>query len=186
VLAGSHTSVRVELILAWYGRKQGNGGTPLGSSRQGLLGAARVRTRRLLSFLPAPSLIHVRGISASEPQGDIRGRPFLPCRGNSAKSDVACWRLEHDPEKWVPVFRKDHAQSKRWSGMTIRRNVISRWMSVRISALRQKIGHPEGRPGSKPDSVLDAALLVSGEMPKLQICFRGGLPVRARWRIGKL
>jgi hypothetical protein len=20
---------------------------------------------------------------------------------------------EHDPEKWVPVFRKDHAQSKR-------------------------------------------------------------------------
>jgi len=20
--------------------------------------------------------------------------------------------LEHDPEKWVPVFRKDHAQSK--------------------------------------------------------------------------
>ena len=22
-------------------------------------------------------------------------------------------RLEHDPEKWVPVFRKDHAQTKR-------------------------------------------------------------------------
>jgi hypothetical protein len=21
-------------------------------------------------------------------------------------------RLEHDPEKWVPVFRKDHAQTK--------------------------------------------------------------------------
>jgi hypothetical protein len=21
--------------------------------------------------------------------------------------------LEHDPEKWVPVFRKDHAQTKR-------------------------------------------------------------------------
>jgi hypothetical protein len=21
--------------------------------------------------------------------------------------------LEHDPEKWKPVFRKDHAQSKR-------------------------------------------------------------------------
>jgi hypothetical protein len=21
-------------------------------------------------------------------------------------------RLEHDPEKWEPVFRKDHAQSK--------------------------------------------------------------------------
>jgi hypothetical protein len=32
--------------------------------------------------------------------------------------------LEHDPEKWKPVFRKDHAQTKRWIGMTIRRKVI--------------------------------------------------------------
>jgi hypothetical protein len=29
--------------------------------------------------------------------------------------------LEHDPEKWKPVFRNDHAQTKRQSGMTIRR-----------------------------------------------------------------
>jgi hypothetical protein len=34
--------------------------------------------------------------------------------------------LQHDPEKWVPVFRKDHAQTKRWSGMTIRGKVIPR------------------------------------------------------------
>ena len=27
--------------------------------------------------------------------------------------------LEHDPEKWNPVFRKDHAQTKSWSGMPI-------------------------------------------------------------------
>jgi len=33
--------------------------------------------------------------------------------------------LEHDPEKWLPVFRKDHAQTKRWSGMTFRRKVIA-------------------------------------------------------------
>jgi len=26
-------------------------------------------------------------------------------------------RLQHDPEKWVPVFRKDHGQSKTWSAM---------------------------------------------------------------------
>jgi hypothetical protein len=38
----------------------------------------------------------------------------------------------------------------------------------------------------QPDSALVAALLVSGEMPKLQICVRGGPPVRAPWRIGKL
>jgi hypothetical protein len=24
-------------------------------------------------------------------------------------------RLEHDPEKWEPVFGKDHAQTKSWS-----------------------------------------------------------------------
>ena len=28
------------------------------------------------------------------------------------------------PEKWVPVFGKDHARPISWSGMTIRRNVI--------------------------------------------------------------
>jgi hypothetical protein len=22
------------------------------------------------------------------------------------------WRLEHDPEKWIPVFGKDHASTK--------------------------------------------------------------------------
>jgi hypothetical protein len=26
---------------------------------------------------------------------------------------AARFRLEHDPEKWLPVFRKDHAQTKR-------------------------------------------------------------------------
>jgi hypothetical protein len=33
-------------------------------------------------------------------------------------------RLAHDPEKRVPVFRKDLARTKRWSGMTIRRKII--------------------------------------------------------------
>jgi hypothetical protein len=32
--------------------------------------------------------------------------------------------LAHDPEKWIPVFGKDHAQTKNWSGTTIRRKVI--------------------------------------------------------------
>jgi hypothetical protein len=43
-------------------------------------------------------------------------------------------RLEHDPEKWTPVFprdkrgtrlRGDHAQTKKIEVMTIRRKVIS-------------------------------------------------------------
>jgi hypothetical protein len=33
-------------------------------------------------------------------------------------------KLEHDPEKWIPVFGKDHAPVIRQSGMTIRRKVI--------------------------------------------------------------
>jgi len=37
------------------------------------------------------------------------------CREISATADDA-WRqmgfLEHDPEKWTPVFRKDHAQTE--------------------------------------------------------------------------
>jgi hypothetical protein len=33
--------------------------------------------------------------------------------GHSAKAIVRPL-LEHDPEKWRPVFRKDRAQSKSW------------------------------------------------------------------------
>ena len=33
--------------------------------------------------------------------------------------------LEHDPEKWAPVFGKDHAPPISQSGMTIRRKVIT-------------------------------------------------------------
>jgi hypothetical protein len=33
-------------------------------------------------------------------------------------------RLEHDPEKWTPVFGKDHAQTKRQSAMRFRRKGI--------------------------------------------------------------
>jgi hypothetical protein len=32
--------------------------------------------------------------------------------------------LEHDPEKWKPVFRKDHAQTKRLDHDAILRNRI--------------------------------------------------------------
>jgi hypothetical protein len=32
--------------------------------------------------------------------------------------------LEHDPEKWTPVFGKDHAPTISWSGMAIRRKAI--------------------------------------------------------------
>jgi len=43
-------------------------------------------------------------------------------RIDSVRDDPA---LEHDPEKWIPVFGKDHAPPKGQSGMTIRRKVIA-------------------------------------------------------------
>jgi hypothetical protein len=33
--------------------------------------------------------------------------------------------LEHDPEKWIPVFGKDHAQTTSQSEMAIQPNPIS-------------------------------------------------------------
>jgi hypothetical protein len=33
--------------------------------------------------------------------------------------------LEHDPEKWIPVFRKDHAPPKIKSAMTIQPKAIA-------------------------------------------------------------
>jgi hypothetical protein len=37
------------------------------------------------------------------------------------------WILKHDPEKWEPVFGKDHAQTTNWGGMTIHGKVIPLW-----------------------------------------------------------
>src|SRR4051794_39449931 len=52
----------------------------------------------------------------------MRNRTAAPGVFSGAnRSPVA---LEHDPEKWIPVFGKDHAQRRSWSGMTIRRKVI--------------------------------------------------------------
>jgi len=46
-----------------------------------------------------------------------------PC-GLARSRRLTSARLEHDPEKWTPVFEKDHAPTISWSGMTIRRIVI--------------------------------------------------------------
>jgi len=32
---------------------------------------------------------------------------------------------EHDPEKWIPAFRKDHAQTRSWSAMTLHPEIIA-------------------------------------------------------------
>jgi hypothetical protein len=51
---------------------------------------------------------------------------MLPPAGCLAPADARSARtLEHDPEKWIPVFGRDHAQTVSYSVMTIRRKVIT-------------------------------------------------------------
>jgi hypothetical protein len=37
---------------------------------------------------------------------------MTPCDARTGKGDFRDKSLKHDPEKWIPVFRKGHAQSK--------------------------------------------------------------------------
>jgi hypothetical protein len=41
--------------------------------------------------------------------------PVFPRDKRQAFAQRSCSnkKIEHDPEKWVPVFRKDHAQNKK-------------------------------------------------------------------------
>jgi hypothetical protein len=59
--------------------------------------AAVERKRRILSLLKS---------TIDDPASSLTGIRSSP----SCKDFVF---LEHDPQKWKPVFRKDHAQSKR-------------------------------------------------------------------------
>src|SRR5262249_33736345 len=45
---------------------------------------------------------------------------FEACNGGATLETIA---REHDPEKWKPVFRKDHAPPKVRAGCAIRSNV---------------------------------------------------------------
>jgi hypothetical protein len=49
------------------------------------------------------------GISANAVRFESQG---LYCRRDGKDRCLKCEALKHDPEKWVPVFRKDHAQTK--------------------------------------------------------------------------
>jgi hypothetical protein len=53
--------------------------------------------------------------------GIDRGGPRATAGGRSFRDYHGIVALKHRPEKWAPVFGKDHAQTKRQSGMTIRK-----------------------------------------------------------------
>jgi hypothetical protein len=49
----------------------------------------------------------------------------VPTLRGRLKMSINVRSLEHDPEKWIPVFEKDHAPAISWSEMTIRGKVMS-------------------------------------------------------------
>jgi hypothetical protein len=55
--------------------------------------------------------------------------------------------LEHDPEKWKPVFRKDHAQTK--DGVRAWVNFVESGSGVDCAAARRLHGHFGGCPSPK-------------------------------------
>jgi hypothetical protein len=46
--------------------------------------------------------------------------------GHRFSEKLMLHHIEHEPEKWSPLFRKDHAPSNIWSAMTIQPNPIAR------------------------------------------------------------
>src|SRR5258706_6555910 len=86
------------------------------------------------------------------------------CAAPQDDDSVWCIRLEHDPEKWIPVFRKDDAQTKRQSvdddskkchrALAIRRPAPRRYLECRkIKTGRDRAAHQRpvtGAFGSLP------------------------------------
>src|SRR5215510_15382804 len=91
------------------------------------LRAAPKRTSRGFRAVPGTaSNEHVR--FTTEPHRPAPGPPSWSGRGwprGVPAAGLPPPALEHDPEKWVPVFGKDHAPSITYSEMAIRRKVIS-------------------------------------------------------------
>src|SRR5258708_33029568 len=123
----------------WLGNERGleersrNPSTPSARNRPTHLATvfAVVLNRTAAAAFVRPPSITLRTI-ASRPFG-VRGaflwasirfsprnlklqQPQLPRSGPNGQPPESS-RLEHDPEKWIPVFRKDPAQTKGWSGM---------------------------------------------------------------------
>src|SRR5215207_4013922 len=57
---------------------------------------------------------------------------FVRARRERAFKPAIAWRPEHDPEKWIPVFGKDHAQK---DGRRLSRTecppVLTEWKNAR-------------------------------------------------------
>src|SRR5262249_33438373 len=91
----------------------------------------------------------------------LKARKF--CRSSNCNSPpAASFRnmvtpLKHDPEKWNPVFRKDHAQTKSQSGMPINHDSCRSGRSREIEHTGFAVFGTEGKktavraPGKRAD-----------------------------------
>src|ERR1700719_979969 len=73
---------------------------------------------------------HGRGIGAGAgcPRADAARRPRRSAdEADQSGEDEGAAVVEHDPEKWVPVVGKDHAQSQ---GRRRERNEMKRWLPL--------------------------------------------------------
>src|ERR1700752_4952479 len=80
-------------------------------------GRRRCTSRAFLQY--APQSRFWGKVRSGEVQGDLvgkaapAGRPKSDCNDNKQeKYGASMAGLEHDPEKWEPIFRKDHAPPK--------------------------------------------------------------------------
>jgi hypothetical protein len=55
---------------------------------------------------------HGRTLEESEPKATNLSIPAAEIAPSASATPIASRHLVHDPEKWIPVFRKDHAPTK--------------------------------------------------------------------------
>src|SRR5262245_19767336 len=71
--------------------------------------------------------------------------------GSRRDSGASQMKHEHDPEKWVPVFGKDHAPTKRAGGHMRRIAGNATWLAALvISALGCAVGAGLAQPAAPP------------------------------------
>jgi endonuclease YncB( thermonuclease family) len=95
--------------------RQSGATTYLNFGRNWTQGFAATISRRMIAAFEAAGIslksLENRKIRVPRPGRGATGTANRNAPGGA--TGIAGRELEHDPEKWVPVFRKDHAQTKR-------------------------------------------------------------------------
>src|SRR3984957_17777067 len=143
-----------------FSRIRRGGGQDLGSSAQC---AAKPPVRRGRDVSRRRAAAATGRVPARQASAHRRGAKS-PRHSRARQSG---W-LEHDPEKWKPVFRKDHAPSKNWT--MIRFNLIGSWSACTQSSATKPEAFTTGPQRAISDltvSVNSAGVWNAGSLPNL-------------------